>query len=81
MESYCRRLNDLMLLVEEVAFRRMDERLLDKPETKSPDLSARAFCRNLVGTVGFEPTTPCTPCKCATKLRYAPIRSVPTGKT
>lgn len=29
MESYGRRLNDLMLLVEEVAFRRMDERLLD----------------------------------------------------
>lgn len=28
MESYGRRLNDLMLLVEEVAFRRMDERLL-----------------------------------------------------
>ncbi|MEQ5817057.1 Crp/Fnr family transcriptional regulator [Marinobacter sp. NFXS11] len=27
MESYGRRLNDLMLLVEEVAFRRMDERL------------------------------------------------------
>src|SRR5690625_315685 len=28
--------------------------------------------QNLVGTVGFEPTTPCTPCKCATRLRYAP---------
>lgn len=28
MESYGRRLNDLMLLVEEVAFRRMDERLV-----------------------------------------------------
>ena len=27
MESYGRRLDDLMLLVEEVAFRRMDERL------------------------------------------------------
>jgi hypothetical protein len=27
----------------------------------------------LVGTKGFEPSTPCTPCKCATKLRYAPI--------
>ena len=26
----------------------------------------------LVGTVGFELTTPCTPCKCATRLRYAP---------
>ncbi len=25
-----------------------------------------------VGAAGFEPTTPCTPSKCATKLRYAP---------
>ncbi len=27
---------------------------------------------NLVGTAGFELATPCTPCKCATRLRYAP---------
>ena len=26
----------------------------------------------LVGAIGFEPTTPCTPSKCATRLRYAP---------
>jgi hypothetical protein len=26
----------------------------------------------LVGTVGFEPTTSCTPCMRATRLRYAP---------
>ena len=26
----------------------------------------------LVGTIGFEPATPCPPDKCATKLRYAP---------
>lgn len=26
----------------------------------------------MVGTVGFEPTTPCTPCRCATRLRHAP---------
>lgn len=26
----------------------------------------------LVGVVGLELTTPCTPCKCATRLRYAP---------
>ena len=31
--------------------------------------------RKLVGATGFEPATPCTPCKCATRLRYAP-RSV-----
>jgi hypothetical protein len=27
----------------------------------------------LVGTVRFELTTPCTPSKCATRLRYVPI--------
>jgi hypothetical protein len=26
----------------------------------------------LVGAAGFELATPCTPCKCATRLRYAP---------
>ena len=26
----------------------------------------------MVGATGFEPATPCTPCRCATKLRYAP---------
>ena len=26
----------------------------------------------MVGTAGFELATPCTPCKCATRLRYAP---------
>jgi CRP/FNR family transcriptional regulator len=34
MESYGRRLNDLMLLVEEVAFRRMDERLFQWLEAR-----------------------------------------------
>ena len=28
----------------------------------------------MVGTAGFEPTTTCTPSKCATRLRYVPIR-------
>jgi hypothetical protein len=27
---------------------------------------------SLVGARGFEPPTPCTPCKYATRLRYAP---------
>ena len=27
---------------------------------------------SLVGAAGFELATPCTPCKCATRLRYAP---------
>src|SRR5712691_8618187 len=26
-----------------------------------------------IGARGFEPPTPCTPCKCATRLRHAPI--------
>ena len=28
----------------------------------------------LVGVKGFEPSTPCTPCKCATRLRHTPTR-------
>ena len=28
----------------------------------------------MVGATGFEPATPCTPSKCATRLRYAPTR-------
>ena len=26
----------------------------------------------MVGVAGFELATPCTPCKCATRLRYTP---------
>lgn len=29
----------------------------------------------LVGATGFEPATTCTPYRCATKLRYAPVFS------
>ena len=28
---------------------------------------------HMVGVKGFEPSTPCTPCKCATRLRHTPI--------
>jgi hypothetical protein len=28
--------------------------------------------KDLVGVAGFELATPCTPCKCATRLRYTP---------
>ena len=31
----------------------------------------------LVGVTGFEPAAPCTPCKCATGLRYTPKNLVP----
>jgi hypothetical protein len=30
----------------------------------------------LVGATGFEPATPCTPSKCATKLRHAPTEDI-----
>src|SRR5204863_4262372 len=36
---------------------------------------------SLVGATGFEPATPCTPCKCATRLRHAPtVRGSLAGK-
>src|SRR5665213_2021701 len=33
----------------------------------------------LVGARGFEPPTPCTPCKCATRLRHAPTGPTLSG--
>src|SRR5687767_8620257 len=32
--------------------------------------------REVVGARGFEPPTPCTPCRCATGLRHAPTLAV-----
>ena len=32
--------------------------------------------RKMVGARGFEPPTPDTPCQCATRLRYAPIKKM-----
>lgn len=29
--------------------------------------------QKMVGQTGFEPATPCTPCMCATRLRYCPL--------
>ncbi len=43
--------------------------------TKKPAIrlnKAETAGSSLVGTAGFEPTTPCTPCKCATGLRHVP---------
>ena len=37
---------------------------------------------SMVGVAGFELSTPCTPCKCATRLRYTPkekIIALPMG--
>jgi hypothetical protein len=34
------------------------------------------FKGKMVGARGFEPPTPDTPCQCATRLRYAPIKII-----
>ena len=52
MESYGRRLNDLMLLVEEVAFRRMDERLAHWLETRAVEGSIRITHQELAVELG-----------------------------
>ena len=35
----------------------------------------------LVGVKGFEPSTPCTPCKCATRLRHTPKLAIIAAPT
>ena len=35
----------------------------------------RSRGRGLVGETGFEPAAPCTPCRCATKLRHSPTQT------
>ncbi len=35
-----------------------------------------AFSHKKIGTTGFEPATPCSQSKCATKLRYVPIKVI-----
>ena len=34
----------------------------------------------MVGVAGFELATPCTPCKCATRLRYTPKQKIISAK-
>ena len=36
----------------------------------------KATNQELVGAIGFEPTTPCAQGRCATRLRYAPTLSL-----
>ena len=38
--------------------------------------SAQNGPRKVVGATGFEPATPCAQGRCATRLRYAPTRSI-----
>jgi len=47
------------------------------PKAEAPDRAGKASkIRGLqmVGATGFEPATTCTPSKCATRLRYAPVQ-------
>ena len=46
------------------------EQVLQAPEKAKP--AAFAAGSLFVGTTRFELATPCTPCKCATGLRYVP---------
>src|SRR3569833_3264250 len=39
------------------------------PPPKTPGL-----CKSMVGVRGFEPPTPCSRSRCATRLRYSPNR-------
>ncbi len=43
-----------------------------KNKASSTGQEALFFALNLVGARGFEPPTTCTPCRYATRLRYAP---------
>lgn len=45
------------------------------PKTKNPPGSHQAGFSILVGARGFEPPTTCTPCRYATRLRYAPKKN------
>ena len=48
----------------------------DKPEPERRKDLEHFYSKSLihmVGVKGFEPSTPCTPCKCATRLRHTPI--------
>ena len=41
-------------------------------KTKSQPVRIGFLSESMVGAAGFELATPCTPCKCTTRLRYAP---------
>src|SRR6185437_2534716 len=42
-------------------------------------LPSQRLKEKMVGTAGFEPATPCTPSKCATRLRHVPTEEEPLG--
>ena len=55
--------------------RHADERRDLEIERKEMRQTYCNFLVFMVGETGFEPATPCTPCRCATKLRYSPADS------
>ncbi len=45
---------------------------LEPPRRKDLEHFCSKSLIHMVGVKGFEPSTPCTPCKCATRLRHTP---------
>ena len=58
------------------ARKRATQRWLIEHENRREAGVLRALDAKLVGTEGFEPPTPTTPLWCATRLRYAPTRTL-----
>src|ERR1700722_18349523 len=58
-------------------FLRFEEQVLPAAKKTKPAAFAAGFLS--VGTTRFELATPCTPCKCATGLRYVPKSIIRRG--
>ena len=53
---------------------RLGQRMILEPQRRKDLAPSEAKSLiHMVGVKGFEPSTPCTPCKCATRLRHTPI--------
>jgi hypothetical protein len=53
----------------QLSYGRSTNLFLCKRSCKDP---CKHCCKEMVGETGFEPATPCTQNKCATKLRHSP---------
>ena len=63
-----------------VIFRGLAVRLRLRSRPKRPKARTQSLGSGpLVGLAGFEPTTPCPPGRCATRLRYSPFNHVGDG--
>ena len=76
--SYPSEIGDRTILGSKMV--KMFEPCLNRPKTARPQISLRPWFY-WVGMARFELTTPCTPCKCATGLRYIPIWLFDLAKT